>query len=174
MQSTQRSVAVYARVSSQRQAQAHTIASQLDALRERIAQDQLQWDDSLCFVDDGGTGSTLLRPAPDRLARKHAHQMVLMEELQHWGIEVVFLNRTIGDSAEDQLLLQVQGIVAEYERAKIQERGRRGKRNARQNGRVSVFSDAPYGYRYVPRTADTAARFEILTSEAHVVKQVFA
>ncbi|MBI3461778.1 MAG: recombinase family protein [Planctomycetes bacterium] len=186
------SVAVYARVSSERQAQAHTIASQLAALRERVAHDQFEWNESRCFVDDGVSGSTLLRPAlerlrdaayaglfdrlyvlaPDRLARKHAHLMVIIEELQGCGVELVFLNRAIGDSAEDQLLLQVQGVVAEYERAKIQERSRRGKRHAAQRGRV--FSTAPYGYRYVPATADTSARFEIVPDEARVVEQIFA
>ena len=192
--STLRSVAVYARVSSQRQAQAHTIASQLAALRQRIALDSFECNESLSFIDDGVSGSTLLRPAlerlrdaayaglfdrlyvhsPDRLARKHAHQMVLIEELQQQGVELVFLNRAIGESPEDQLLLQVQGVVAEYERAKIQERSRRGKRHAAQRGLVSVFSTAPYGYRYLPATPDRPARFEIVADEARVVEQVFA
>jgi site-specific DNA recombinase len=188
------SVAVYARVSTERQAQANTIASQVAALRERVAADHCVWRDAFCFIDDGVSGSTLMRPAlerlrdaahfghferlyvlaPDRLARKHAHQLILTEELQACGVEVVFLNRAIGASAEDQLLLQMQGVVAEYERAKIQERTRRGRRHAAQQGRVSVFSTAPYGYRYVPGTPERAARFEILSEEAGVVEQIFA
>jgi site-specific DNA recombinase len=193
MNSIVASVAIYARVSSQRQAQTHTIASQLAALRERVQFDGLACNDALCFVDDGASGSTLLRPAlerlrdaayaglcdrlyvhsPDRLARKFAHQMLLLEEFQRCGIEVVFLNRAIGDSAEDQLLVQVQGVVAEYERAKIQERSRRGKRHSAARGAVSVFSTAPYGYRYVPKTPDAPARFEILPHEARVVERIF-
>jgi site-specific DNA recombinase len=103
-------------------------------------------------VDEGHSGSTLLRPAlerlrdaayagaldrlyvhaPDRLARKYAYQVLLLEELQRHGVEVVFLNQPLGETAEVQLLVQVQGMIAEYERAKILERSRRGKRHAAQ------------------------------------------
>lgn len=89
-------VAIYARVSSEQQAQEQTIESQLAALRERIAQDGHALDDKLCFIDDGVTGATLMRPAleqlrdtayvggfqklyvhsPDRLARRHAYQVL--------------------------------------------------------------------------------------------------
>jgi site-specific DNA recombinase len=187
------SVAVYARVSSEHQAQAHTIASQLAALRERVAGDGFPWEDELAFVDDGFSGGTLLRPglerlrdaaaaglfdrlyvhSPDRLARNYAYQVLLIDELHRWGIEVVFLNRAIGESAEDQLLLQVQGVVAEYERAKIQERCRRGKRHSARNGQVSVFSTAPYGYRYLGKSPDSPARYEIVPEEARAVEQMF-
>jgi len=186
-------VAVYARVSSDRQARDQTIASQIAALRQRVKDDGCVWNEALCFVDDGCTGSTLLRPAlerlrdaaanglcerlyvhsPDRLARRHAHQALLIDELRRAGVEIVFLNRAIGASAEDELLLQVQGVIAEYERAKIQERSRRGKRHSAQRGAVSVFSAAPYGYRYLRKTADTPARFEILPDEAAVVERIF-
>src|SRR5688572_4270448 len=164
-----KAVAIYARVSSDRQMRDNTIASQVAALRERVAKDGCVVNDALCFIDDGCSGSTLFRPAlerlrdaaaqglldrlyvlaPDRLARRQAHQAVLLDELQRCHIEVVFLNRAIGASAEDELLVQMQGVIAEYERAKIQERGRRGKRHAAQRGAVSVFSVAPYGYRYL-------------------------
>ena len=66
-------------------------------------------------------------------------------------MEVVFLNHDLGRAPEDDLLLQVQGMVAEYERAKILERSRRGKRHAAQRGSVNVLSGAPYGYRYISR-----------------------
>ena len=194
MRTSVQSVAIYARVSSDRQAKAHTIASQLEALRERVAHDGYVCSDSLQFVDDGCSGSTLLRPAlerlrdaaaqglvdrvyihsPDRLARRHAHQALLLDELKRCGVEVVFLNRALGNSAEDELLVQVQGVIAEYERAKIQERGRRGKRHAAQRGSVSAFSTAPYGYRYFPKGLATAARFEIVPEEATVVQSLFA
>src|SRR5262245_50895831 len=132
------SVAIYARVSGEQQVQEQTIASQLFALKERIAQDQMQVDESLCFVDEGYTGATLVRPglerlrdqaasgafdrlyvhSPDRLARRYAYQVLLVDELKRCGVEIIFLNRAIGQSPEDDLLLQVQGMVAEYERAK--------------------------------------------------------
>jgi len=169
MSKTELRAALYARLWSDQQAKAATIESQLSALDGRIAQDNHVLDDELRFVDDGYTGSTLLRPAlerlrdvayagaidilyihsPDRLARKYAYQVLLVDEFKKAGIEVVFLNRKINDSPEDELLLQVQGMIAEYERAKILERSRRGKRHAAQRGSVSVLSGAPYGYRYV-------------------------
>ena len=89
--------------------------------------------------------------SPDRLARKYAYLVLLIDELYRCGVEVVFLNRELGQSPEDDLLLQVQGMVAEYERAKIMERSRRGKRHAAISGSVSVLSCAPYGYRYIDK-----------------------
>jgi site-specific DNA recombinase len=112
--------------------------------------------------------------APDRLARKYAYQVVLLEEFQAAGVEVVFLHRPASQSAEDELLLQVQGMLAEYERAKILERTRRGKRHAASNGRVSVLSGAPYGYRYISKhDGGGQARYEVIAEEARVVRQVF-
>ncbi len=187
-------VAIYARVSSEQQVNDDTIASQVAALRERVAADGLTLLDDHAFIDDGYSGATLVRPAleqlrdaaaagsvdrlyvhsPDRLARKYAHQVLLVDELRQAGVELVFLNRELGRSPEDDLLLQVQGMVAEYERAKILERSRRGKRHGAQTGVVSVLGGAPYGYRYV-RKADGGgqARYEILLEEARVVRQVF-
>jgi site-specific DNA recombinase len=161
--------ALYARVSSEQQAEAHTIASQVAALRERVTTAGLVVPASMEFLDDGYSGATLVRPAlerlrdaaaagsidrlyvhsPDRLARKYASQGLLVEELGRDGVEVVFLNRELGRSPEDDLLLQVQGMMAEYERAKIIERHRRGKLHAARVGSVNVLSGAPYGYRYV-------------------------
>jgi site-specific DNA recombinase len=86
---------------------------------------------------------------PDRLARNYAYQVLLVEELNAHGAEVVFLNRPLGQTPEDQLLLQVQGVIAEYERAKFLERSRRGKRHAALEGRVGILCHAPYGYRFV-------------------------
>ena len=87
------------------------------------------------------------------------------------GAEVIFLNRPIGGTAEDDLLLQVQGVIAEYERAKILERGRRGRRHAAQSGSVSALTGAPFGYRYVSRTqGGGVARFEVVEEEAHIVQ----
>lgn len=146
--------AIYARVSSEQQTQQGTIGSQVQALRERVREDGLTLDEELCLIDDGYSGSTLVRPAlerlrdqaaagavdrlyvhsPDRLARRYAYQVLLVEELQHCGVDLVFLNRPLGRGAEDDLLLQVQGIVAEYERAKILERSRRGKLHAARRG----------------------------------------
>ena len=113
--------------------------------------------------------------APDRLARRYAHQVLLIDEFRRAGAEVVFLNRPIGGTAEDDLLLQVQGVIAEYERAKILERGRRGRRHAAQSGSVSALTGAPFGYRYVSRTqGGGVARFEVVEEEAPIVRLIFA
>ena len=112
--------------------------------------------------------------SPDRLARKYAYQILLIEEFRRCGVEVVFLNHEIGDKPEEQLLLQVQGMVAEYERAKILERSRRGKIYAARSGSVSVFSKAPYGYRYISkREGHGVTRFEIIPSEQRIVISLF-
>src|SRR5262245_49632136 len=190
-----RQVAIYARVSSEQQAETHTIASQVAALRERVATDGLTVSEAMQFLDEGYSGATLVRPAlerlrdvaaagsvdrlyvhsPDRLARKYAYQVLLVDELRRAGVEVVFLNRALGQSPEDDLLLQVQGMIAEYERAKIIERHRRGKRHAARAGVVNVLSGAPYGYRYVTKyEGGGQARYEIISDEARVVRQVFA
>jgi site-specific DNA recombinase len=187
--------ALYARVSSEQQADAHTIASQVAALRERVTADGLVVPPEREFLDAGYSGASLVRPAlerlrdlaaaggldrlyvhsPDRLARKYAYQVLLLDEWQRAGVEVVFLNRAVGTTPEDELLVQVQGMVAEYERAKILERSRRGKRHAAHNGSVNVLSGAPYGYRYIPKTdGGGQARYEIVLDEARVVRQIFA
>src|SRR5262245_63235292 len=184
--------AIYARVSSEQQGDDHTIDSQVAALRTRVTEDGLLLPAEREFLDEGYRGATLVRPAlerlrdliaaggidrlyvhsPDRLARRYAYQALLIDEFQSSGVEVVFLNRALGQSPEDELLLQVQGIVAEYERAKIMERSRRGKRHGAQVGLVSVFSGAPYGHRYIRKDeGGGAARFESVLDEARVVRQ---
>ena len=126
-------VAIYARVSSERPTEGQTIASQVAALRERVMADGLALPEAMQFLDDGYSGATLVRPAlerfrdvvaaravdrlyvhsPDRLARKYAYQVLLVDEFRRAGVEVIFLNRALGQSPEDDLLLQVQGMIAE-------------------------------------------------------------
>ena len=188
-------VAAYLRVSSQKQADERTILSQRQDIIMRIGSDQLHLDEAFEFADDGYTGSDLVRPAleklrdrvaaslidrlyihsPDRLARKFAHQAILLEEFQRHNCEVVFLNQEgLPQSPETNLLLQLQGMIAEYEREKILERTRRGRRFAAANGNVSVFSGAPYGYRYITRAAgDGEARWDVDPRESEVVRLIF-
>ena len=126
-------VALYARVSSDQQTEQGTIASQVAALEARILQDGLPLEPDHRFIDEGHSGATLIRPAlehlrdavatgtvdrvyvhsPDRLARRYAYQVLLIDEFRRLGVEIVFLNRAIGLSPEDDLLLQVQGMVAD-------------------------------------------------------------
>jgi site-specific DNA recombinase len=187
-------VAIYARVSSPRQAKEDTIASQLEALDRRIRDDGLGCDPELHFIDDGVGGSLLLRPGlerlrdqaaagsfdrlyvqdPDRFSRKYAYQVLILEELARCGVEVVFLCNPHRDDPAENLLIQVQGMIAEYERAKIMERSRRGKQHAARRGSVNVFSAAPYGYHYIcKREGDGEARYQVVAEEARVVRQIF-
>lgn len=188
-----KTVALYARVSSESQEKQATVDSQLAALTERAKTDGHTIIACDSYVDDGYSGSTLVRPAleklrdraaeggldllyvhsPDRLARKYAYQVLLLEELSRNGVSVVFLNGPTNRTAEDELLLQVQGMIAEYERAKILERSRRGKLHKARSGIASPLSGAPYGYRYVRKTEAEPARYQVLLHEAKVVRQVF-
>ena len=187
-------VAFYARVSSQTQVKDATIESQLVQLEARVAHDGEIVADEHRFIDDGYSGAQLVRPAlerlrdsaagglldrlyihsPDRLSRKYAYQALLLEEFAAQGVEVVFLNHSNGETPEDNLLLQVQGMIAEYERAKIIERQRRGKLHRARNGSVNVLSGAPYGYDYVRKQLDgTPAHYRINFAEARVAQRIF-
>jgi site-specific DNA recombinase len=186
--------ALYARVSSQQQVQDDTIASQVHSIEQRIGADGLTIEREMRFIDEGYSGSTLVRPAlerlrdmadagaidrlyvlsPDRLARNYAYQVVLVDELRRCGVEILFLNHELGRSPEGDMLLQVQGIVAQYERAQIMERSRRGKLHAARRGCVSVLTQAPYGYRYIPKYHSGGdAALNIVLEDAAIVRQMF-
>jgi site-specific DNA recombinase len=186
--------ALYARVSTVRQREAETVASQVEALRERAVADGHCIAAEREFVDEGYSGATLVRPGlerlrdlvatggvetlyvhnPDRLARKYVHQVVLLEEFARCGVQVFFLTQAAQQSPEDELLVQVQGVIAEYERAKIVERVRRGRRHAARLGSLSVLAHAPYGYRYISSTlAGAPPHYEIVLEEARVVRSIF-
>lgn len=186
--------AIYARVSSDRQKESHTIGSQTSALVEYAQTHGYAVPSEWVFQDEGYSGASLVRPglealrdlaaqgqivavliySPDRLSRKYAYQVLLGEELSRCGVDVIYLKSPSGDSPEDQLVVQFQGMIAEYERAQIAERHRRGKRHRAQQGMVNVLSGAPYGYRYVRKTDTSAAYYEVIESEADVVRMVFA
>lgn len=157
------------------------------------------------FVGAGVSGATLIRPqlerlrdraalglvdrlyvlSPDRLSRKYAHQALLMEELLACGVQVVFLNHAIGVTPEESLLLQMQGMIAKYERAKIMERNRRGKLHGAKRGSINVLSTAQdkthivhihQGFdflgwnfkKYVPKSSKRKAKLMIKPSKKNV------
>ncbi len=188
-----RMAAIYARVSSEQQREAHTIASQTTALIELARTLDLEVPKAWIFEDEGYSGATLERPglervrdlaaegqiqavlvyAPDRLSRKYAYQILLIEELARQGVETRFLNAPTGVSPEDQLLVQFQGMIAEYERAQILERSRRGKRHRARAGEISVLSGAPYGYHYIRKSEEGPASYAVIEAEARVVRHVY-
>ena len=186
--------AIYARVSSARQKEQETIRSQTAALRTHAERLGLDVPEQWVFEDDGHSGASLVRPAlerlrdlvcqvpvdvllvyaPDRLARKYAYQALLIEELSRAGTSVVFVKGPRSDSPEDALLVQFQGMIAEYERAQILERTRRGKTHRAKAGTVNVLSGAPFGYRYVRKSDHSDACYEIVPHEAAFVAEMFA
>jgi DNA invertase Pin-like site-specific DNA recombinase len=186
--------AIYARVSSARQKEQQTIGSQTSALQSHAEDLGLDVPAQWVFQDDGQSGASLVRPAlerlrdlvcqvpvdvllvysPDRLARKYAYQALLIEEFAKAGTTVVFLKGPRGDSPEDALLTQFQGMIAEYERAQILERTRRGKTHRAKAGTVNVLSGAPFGYRYVRKNDHAEACYEIVPHEAAIVAELFA
>jgi site-specific DNA recombinase len=187
------SAAIYARVSSARQRKDETIGSQTAALRAHARQLGLDVPEEWVFEDEGHSGATLVRPAlerlrdvaasvgvdvvlcysPDRLARKFAYQALLIEEFARAGTRVEFIKGPRGDSAEDQLLVQFQGMFAEYEKAQILERYRRGKQYRARTGSVNVLSGAPFGFRYVRKNEHAGAGYEIVAGEAALVVELF-
>lgn len=187
-------IGLYARVSSEKQAQEKTINSQIESIIDYANSLGEKIDPDLHFIDDGISGAYLERPgldqlrdkafsgkvtkvyilSPDRLSRKSAHQVLLVEEMKRLGVGFSFVNRQIGDTPEDQMLLQIQGIVAEYEREKILERSRRGKLYAAKHGKVNVLGGAPYGYYYKKATENQDATYLIHPEQAPVVKEAFS
>ncbi len=185
-------VALYARVSTERQERQQTITSQLAALRAWAAAQGHPVSDEQVFCDEGYSGSRLDRPGldalrdavrdgivstlvvltPDRLARKYAYQVLLLEEFRRAGAEVVFLQHPISDDPNDQLLLQIQGAIAEYERAVLGERFRRGKLQKARDGHY-ITARAPYGYRYVPRRDAMPGHITVDEPEAELVRRVY-
>jgi site-specific DNA recombinase len=183
-------VALYARVSSEAQEAKGTIGSQLEVLRARVAAEKQELVAE--YLDDGYSGARLDRPgldalrdaaeaglieavwclSPDRLARAYAYQVVILDELERFGVRVLFVDTPPLDDPQARLLTQVQGVIAEYERAKIAERNRRGKLYRSRAGEI-VSWKAPYGYRVVPRSAASPARLEIYEPEAVVVRRIF-
>jgi len=183
-------VALYARVSSEKQEKDRTIESQISQLREHTAKCGYVIVEE--YFDDGFSGEMIERPAldrlrddakkkifekivihsPDRLSRDYVNQRVIMDELKNNTIEIEFLNKKISDSAEDQLLLGIEGLFAEYEKTKIKERVRRGRIQKAKNG-LLVGGYPPFGYRYLRDPKARSGNYEIIEGEAKVVRLIF-
>jgi len=187
-------VAVYVRVSTLRQQQAQTIEQQLERLQAHIAAQGWHLAEEHIFRDDGYSGAKLNRPgldslrdqaamaefelvlitAPDRLARKYVHQVLILEELEGHGCHIEFLDRPMSDDPHDQLVLQIRGAVAEYERTLIADRMRRGRLSKLRAGQLLPWTKAPYGYILDVERPRDPARLRVNEVEAAIVRQVFA
>lgn len=188
-------VALYARVSTTRQQLDQTIEQQIERLREYVTE-QTEWhlEEKHIYLDDGYSGAKLNRPgldrlrehvtkakfemilitAPDRLARNYVHQMLLIEEFQNQGCQVQFLERPMSQDPHDQLLLQIRGAVAEYERNLITERMRRGRRAKLRSGLLLPWTVAPYGYLLDPEHPRDARKVSLDPVKSEIVRQMFA
>lgn len=185
--------AAYARVSSDKQEKEETISSQIEGLCRTAEDRSYELPKEFIFTDDGYSGAKLDRPAldrlrdlasagafevvllhsPDRLARNYAHQVVILEELKRAGCEVIFLNRAFNESPQEQMLLQMQGVFAEYERALIHERTRRGRIFAAKQGRVNWGGNSPYGFKIIRRTDTMPQQILVDLNEATIVRQMY-
>jgi site-specific DNA recombinase len=188
-------VALYVRVSTDRQQQAQTIEQQVTQLQSYVAA-RAGWmvAEEHVFRDDGASGAKLDRPgldalrdhaaraafdlvlitAPDRLARNFVHQMVVLEELQRRGVRVVFCDRPLTDDPHEQLVTQIRGAVAEYERTLIADRMRRGRLARLRSGQLLPWTRAPYGYRLHPERPRDPAAVQPDPAAAAVVQELFA
>jgi len=186
-------VAAYARVPATRQAQAQGIEQQLDRLRAAAAERGWELDDQHVYRDDGYSGARIGRPgpgrlrdhaalaeldvvlvtAPDRLARNYVHQVLLIDELAGHGCQVEFLDRPMSQDPHDQLLLQIRGAVAEYERTLIAERMRRGRQAKLRAGTLLPWTTPPFGYRLDPERPRQASAVRVEPGEAVLVAQLF-
>jgi len=188
-----RRTAIYVRVSSIKQNEEKTIESQIDVLVEHANKNDFEVPEGWIFQDNGISGSTMQRPAldnlrdliaggspdalliyhPDRLARKYVHQAILLEEFAKCGVEVVFYKNKKAETPEEHLLEQFQGIFAEYERAQITERCRRGRLHKAKQGSITTLPNAPYGYRYIKDEKCNLSRWEIHQEESETILRIF-
>src|SRR5512132_2682606 len=188
-------VALYVRVSTDRQQQAQTIGQQVAQLHSYVAaHDGWTVAAEHVFRDDGRSGARLDRPgldalrdqaaraafdlvvicSPDRLARNFVHQMVVLEELERRGVRVVFCDRPVSDDPHEQLVTQIRGAVAEYERTLIADRMRRGRQARLRSGQLLPWTRAPYGYRLHPERPRDPAAVQVDSVAAVVVQELFA
>ncbi len=186
--------AIYARVSTPRQAKTQNVNEQLERLQTRVEEQGFTLEKEHVYLDESYSGASLNRPgldalrdaaamaefgvllvtAPDRLARKYVHQVLLIEELQGRGCRVEFTERPMSQDPNDQLLLQIRGAVAEYERTLIAERMRRGRLAKLRAGQLLPWMRVPFGYRTDPERPRDPAGLRIDEYEAAIVRQMFA
>ena len=186
--------AIYARVSTTRQARTQNTDQQLERLKAYAKRRGWTFEEDQLYLDEGYSGASLNRPgldalrdaaamaefevllitAPDRLARKYVHQVLLIEELQQRGCRVEFVERPMSQDPNDQLLLQIRGAVAEYERTLIAERMRRGRLAKLRAGELLPWVRVPFGYRTDPEKPRDPAGLRIDEYEAAIVRQMFA
>ncbi len=185
-------IAIYARVSSRKQDKNNDIESQLKELKNKADSLGFHYASTDIFTDDGYSGATLNRPGlenlrdriydgiykkvlvydPDRLARDYVYQTLLIDEIKKAGCKIEFVRAPIGETPEQKMLLQVQGMISEYERTKILERTKRGRLHRMQKGELVHGGDV-YGYKYIRKKGDIPAHYKVINEEAKIIKTIF-
>jgi site-specific DNA recombinase len=108
----------------------------------------------------------------DRLSRKLAHQLLLIEELEQCGVELhVVTAPDRKNTPEGRLFAHMQGVIAEFEREKLLEKTRRG-REGRAKAGHAVYGRVTYGYCYI-KDKPKSSHYEIHEPEAAVVRTIF-
>jgi len=179
---------LYARVSTDEQGKGFSLPTQLEACREYAEEHGFTVAGK--FADEF-TGTSLDRPGLDqlrdliandtieaviiydldRLSRRAIHQMLLEEEFARAGVETHYVLGQYDNTPEGRLQKQIKGAIAEYERAKIEERLKRGLRGKARAGYVIVGHNRPYGYNVVREPHK--AWLTINEEEAKVVKLIY-
>jgi len=185
-------IAIYARVSTANQGKEDTVKSQIKAIQDHLTDKKIKVAPEHVYVDEGFSGSTLARPSldklrdaiaayeyekvfiydPDRLARSYVYQVILIEEFEKFNCLIEFIRRPIGKTPDEHLLLQMQGVIAEYERTKISERTRRGKMHKMLEG-IIVSGHRTFGYKYFKKSSEIPAHYEIIKEEAEIVRKMY-
>jgi site-specific DNA recombinase len=186
-------VALYARVSTEEQREGHTIDSQVAELEQFAAAQG--WLVVGVYKDAGWSGALLARPeldrlrddAPkglfsavlindvDRLARDVSHLGIIKRDLERAGVKVIFRKLPGDSSPTHNLMVNVLGSFAEFERELIADRTRRGRRHKVEARQQFIGCQPPYGYRYIRKdtAAGTAGTLMVNLEEAAVVRQMF-
>lgn len=183
-------IALYCRVSTALQEQEKTIESQLSELRDICRKQGHQVLEE--YVDNGWSGSSLQRPAldrlrddasrgfieslyiysPDRLARDFVDQGIVIRELEKSNVEIVFFDEPLKDDINSRLMFGVKGLFGEYERRVIAERMRRG-RMYKLKSKGILGGTPPFGYTYIKKTSDREGCYKINESETRIVRLIF-
>ena len=186
-------VALYGRVSTEEQREGQTIDSQIAEL-DRFAREK-GWQITGVYKDDGWSGTILARPEldrlrddgskgifsvalfndVDRLARDVSHLGIVKRDLQRHGVQMIFRKLPAEQSPTHNLMVNILGSFAEFERELILDRTRRGSRHKVEVRKESLGGLAPYGFRYVPKdkSANKEGYLEIVPEEATIVRQIF-
>ena len=187
-------LAIYARVSTDEQKEGQTIDSQIAEL-ERFARERA-WIVTGIYKDEGWSGAVLARPEldhlrddatkgvfnavllndVDRLARDVTHLGVVKRDLERKGVQVIFRKLPSESSPTQNLMVNILGSFAEFEREMIADRTRRGRIHKVEVREKYLGSNTSYGYRYTPmdRGAGTDGILELIPEEAAVVRQMFS